>query len=161
MNKYPPHVHVIPEDERDREIAVGFTLHDQLDPRRIRVTRPAGGWSHVIKIFQDQYISVLRTNPQDHVVMLIDFDGQYHKRRVDFDTTIPDDLKQRVFVIGPVQTPELLRKELGKSFEQIGTSLADDCYAGTEITWGHDQLRHNDPDRQRLVTIVKPILFGS
>jgi hypothetical protein len=160
MNKHQPHVYVIPEDDRDRQIADGFLLHDQVDTRRIQVMPPAGGWSYVLKTFQDEYVGHLRANPQGHVVLLIDFDGQYSDRRAEFEQAIPADLKPRVFVVGPRQTPELLRRELGVSFEQIGLSLADDCHADTEIVWGHDQLKHNDADRQRLVQVVKPILFG-
>ena len=31
--------------------------------------------------------------------------------------------------------------------------------ADTTALWGHEQLNHNDPDRQRLVQTVKPFLF--
>jgi hypothetical protein len=64
-----------------------------------------------------------------------------------------------VFVIGSKQTPEKLKNELGKSFEEIGRSLAQDCYDGADSVWSHDQLRHNDPDRQRLLQTVKPFLL--
>ena len=160
MNRYQPHVYVIPEDDRDRQIAEGFLLHDQVDARRMQVMPLAGGWSYVLKTFEDEYVGYLRANPQGHVVMLIDYDGQYSDRRAEFEAAIPYDLKPRVFVIGPKKTPEILRQEMGASFEQIGISLADDCNAGTEIVWGHDQLKHNDADRQRLVQVVRPILFG-
>ena len=93
--------------------------------------------------------------------MLIDFDGHYHDRRAEFEAAIPDDLKDRVFVIGAKQRPEDLKRELGKSFEDIGMALANDCYAGTEAVWTHEHLKHNDADRQRLIDIVKPILFGT
>jgi hypothetical protein len=46
-----------------------------------------------------------------------------------------------------------------EGFERIGRSLAEDCYTGTETVWGHDQLKHNDPDRRRLVQTVRPFLF--
>ena len=121
---------------------------------------PAGGWPKVLKTFRDEYIPKLRAYPGAHVIMLIDFDGQVEKRKADFGQEIPEEFKLRVFVIGSKHTPETLKNELNKSFEEIGTSLADDCDAGTTELWGHDQLNHNDPDRHRLVQIVKPILFG-
>lgn len=160
MNKYELHVFVVPEDRADEQLAVGFTLHDQVNVARIQVMPHVRGWSEVLKTFQDEYIERLRKYPKGHVVMLIDFDGSYDERRAKFEQAIPDDVKQRVFVIGPKRTPEILRNELGnKSFEQIGISLADDCYSDTETVWGHEQLKHNDPDRQRLVQAIKPFLF--
>ena len=44
MNKYAPHVYIIPEDDRDRQIAEGFVNHHEVDDRRIQVMPPAGGW---------------------------------------------------------------------------------------------------------------------
>jgi hypothetical protein len=159
MNRYAAQVYLIPEDDADRQLADGFVLHDQVNASRIQIMPPAGGWSYVLRTFQDEYVSRLRANPKGHVVMLIDFDGDYGSRRAAFERAIPDDLKQRVFVLGPKQTPEILRKELGRSFEQIGLALADDCHAGTAVVWSHEELKHNEPDRQRLFQVVKPILF--
>lgn len=159
MNRYSPHVYVIPEDDCDRQLADGFVLHDQVKTPRIQVIPPAGGWREVLKKFQTEYIRRLREDPQGHVVLLIDFDGVYGTRRTEFEQAIPDDLKARVFVIGASHTPEELRKSLGRSFEQIGRDLADDCFARTENVWSDTHLRHNDPDRQRLLHVVRPILF--
>ena len=159
MNRYKEHVYVIPEDDCDRQLAVGFELHDQVKSPRIQVMEPGGGWQEVLKVFQTVYIKRLREDPLGHVVMLIDFDGQYVNRRAAFAAAIPPDLQQRVFVIGASNTPEDLRTALGNGFEQIGNDLADDCFAGTQTVWSHPQLIHNDPDRQRLVQVVKPFLF--
>jgi hypothetical protein len=159
MNKYMDHVYVIPEDDADRQIAVGFVDHPTVNDLRIQVMPIAGGWPNVLKTFKDEYIHLLRTYPKAHVVMLIDFDGVFTQRRELFENDIPDDLKSRVFVVGSRETPELLRNALNKSLENIGESLADDCDAGTSEYWGHEQLIHNDPDRQRLDQVVRPFLF--
>jgi len=113
----------------------------------------------VLKTFRDEYIPKLRDHPKTHVVMLIDFDNQVEKRKADFEEEIPAEFKTRVFVIGSKHKPETLKKEAKKSFEEIGKSLADDCDAGTAELWGHEQLSHNDADRQRLVETVMPFLF--
>lgn len=160
MNRYAPHVYVIPEDDSDRQIADGFVNHDQVKAPRIQVMPPAGGWRYVLQTFVNEYVRRLREDPQGHVVMLIDYDGFYNDRRAEFEQAIPDELRPRVFVVGALQTPEILKGELGKTFEEIGMSLADDCYGGTQSVWGHEQLKHNAVDRDRLVAIVKPILFG-
>ena len=159
MNSYAPHVYVIPEDRRDEQIAHGFVLRHQVKNTRIHVVRPAGGWPKVLETFRDEYIPKLRDSQYAHVVMLIDFDGQVEQRTAMFEREIPEELKTRVFVVGSKQDPETLKKELKIGFEEIGKSLANDCDAGTAELWDHEQLRHNDAERQRLVQTVKPFLF--
>ncbi len=161
MNKYESHVYVIPEDDRDRQIAEGFRLHHEVDARRIQVMPLAGGWPNVLKTFQDEYIQTLQNYPKAHVVMLIDFDGQIEKRRAKFEQAIPDDLKVRVFVVGSRDEPETLKRALTIGFEEIGKTLANDCAADSAIHWDHEQLHHNDGERQRLVQTVKPFLFNA
>lgn len=156
MNKYSPHVYVIPEDDADRQIADGFLLHPRVNETRIQVMPPAGGWPRVLATFQDEYLPKLHAYPHAHVVMLIDFDDQVEKRRFDFEKEIPADLKSRVFVIGTRNTPEALKKELKRSLEAIGQALADDCAAGTAAIWDHGQLIHNDAERKRFLETVWP-----
>jgi hypothetical protein len=160
MNKYVSHVYVIPEDDRDRQIADGFILHHQVNDTRIQVVPPAGGWSKVLKTFRDEYVPKLRDYQGAHVVMLIDFDDQVEKRKADFEQAIPDEIRTRVFVVGSKQNPETLKKSLKISFEEIGESLAGDCDAGTAEHWDHEQLKHNEAERQRLVQNVKQFLFS-
>lgn len=159
MNKYAPHVYIIPEDDRNRQMAEGFTNHDQVLDRRIQVMPPAGGWSNVRRTFEEEYVQTLRKYPLAHVVMLIDFDGHFDERRKDFDMVIPADVRDRVFVIGSSKNPESLKKAMSISFEAMGRQLAEDCHAGTLQCWNHEQLVHNNSERERLVRIVKPFLF--
>lgn len=159
MNKHQPHVYVIPEDDSDRQIANGFVLHNQVDGRRIQVVPPPGGWLKVLETFRNEYIPRLRQYNGAHVVLLIDFDHQVERRKDRFKTAIHDEFKARVFLIGSQDEPETLRNALNASFEEIGKSLAEDCSTGNSVTWDHEQLRHNEEERQRLVQIVKPFLF--
>jgi hypothetical protein len=159
MNKYAPHVYVIPEDDRDRQIAVGFVSHHGVDDRRLQVMPPAGGWGNVLKTFQAEYIPTLRNYPQAHVVLLIDFDGHVDQRQTQFEEAIPEELRSRVFVIGSRDDPETLKQALKSSFPKIGESLAADCDAGTAEYWSHDQLQHNEAERLRLIQTVRPFLF--
>src|SRR5687767_11316675 len=108
--KDKPCIFVIPEDDRDRQIARGFQQHDQLDPRRIEVMPIASGWAGVLYKFTSEYVKHLRNNPQGYVVMVVDFDGKYGQRRQDFDQAVPADLKDRVFVVGARTKPEDLSK---------------------------------------------------
>ena len=161
MNKYAPHVYVIPEDDADRQIVDGFVNHHEVDARRLKVMPLARGWPNVLKSFQDEYIQTLRNYPLAHVVMLIDFAGQIDERRAKFEQAIPDELKTRVFVVGSKNDPETLKKTLNTSFEDIGKSLANDCGAGTAEHWDHEQLQHDDDERQRLFQTIKPFLFDT
>jgi len=159
LNKYAPHLYVIPEDDANRQVADGFTLHHHVKHTRMQVMPPAGGWSEVLKTFKDVYIQKLREYPLAHVVLLIDFDGSFEQRRSDFQSQIPVDIQQRVFVVGSQDTPEAMKRQLKRSFEEIGKALADDCDADTATLWGHQQLSHNDPDRHGMAQAIKPFLF--
>jgi len=91
------------------------------------------------------------------MVLLIDFDGQ-EDRLDEAMEVIPDDLRERVFVLGALTEPEDLRRALG-SYEEIGSRLARDCQSDTEETWTHPLLRHNAGELARLRACVRPILF--
>jgi hypothetical protein len=160
MNKYNPHLFIIPEDEADERIANGFIMHHGIkDSRQVFVTPVAGGWRHVLDVFKVEYVPWLRQYSRAHVILLIDFDGQFAQRRGEFEAAIPGELTDRVFVLGAQKEPETLKKALGMSLENIGRALAEDCANNTSVLWGHEQLQHNDGDRLRLVQSVKPFLF--
>jgi hypothetical protein len=152
MNRYVPHVYVLPEDDCDRQLANGFVGHDQVKTPRIQVMPPVGGWREVLKEFQTEYVRRLREDPQGHVVLLVDFDGDYQNRRATFAAAIPPDVTDRVFVVGASQTPEDLKTALNRSFEQIGRDLAQDCFASTQKVWGHAHLQHNFSTMRRIAS---------
>ena len=161
VNKHRPHVFVIPEDDANRQVALGFVLHDQIDERRIQLLSCAGGWSAVLKKFETEYVQHLRKYLNGHVVMLIDFDGRYPGRRKEFRQAIPADIQDRVFVVGALETPEILKHALNANYEKIGVSLARDCFNDTTKIWGHDHLKHNEPDRLLLFQVARQIVFRS
>jgi hypothetical protein len=80
---------------------------------------------------------------------------------------IPSDLKDRVFVLGVLSEPEDL-KGIKNKFETIGTgklenigeTLAQDCADSTNEFWGHDLLKHNKAELDRMSLSVKPFLFS-
>ena len=111
-------------------------------------------------MFREEYIPKLRDCQDTHVVMVIDFDDQVEKRKADFEQEIPAEYKTRVFVIGSKRTPETLKRDAKKSFEEIGKSLAGDCGANATGLWAHAQLTHNDADRKRLIETVMHFLFS-
>ena len=157
MNKYAPHVYVIPEDDRDRQLADGFVLHHQVKDARIQVVPPAGGWSKVLETFRDEYIPKLRDYPASHVIMLIDFDDLVEGRTALFNKDIPAEFKARVFVLGSSDEPETLKKALKIGFEEIGKRLADDCAAGTTKSWPSEIINREGSRCHWLAAIRVPI----
>ncbi len=90
--------------------------------------------------------------------MLIDFDQQHEKRMGCVKEILPE-LVDRVFVLGALSEPEDLKRNIGKDFEKIGEALSQDCVDNTRTVWGHDLLKHNEAELDRMILSVKPFLF--
>lgn len=159
VNFYKPHVLVLPEDDANRQIAIGFLLDPSLKQRNIQILTPSGGWGKVLSSFVKDHIEGLRKYSLRYLVLLIDFDDQVAARREHFLQHFPDDVHDRVFLLGTSSEPEPLRKKCGDSLEAIGKQLAVECYRGETNLWAHALLAHNEPERQRLNAKVKSILF--
>jgi hypothetical protein len=158
MNKYRPHVLVLPEDDANRQLANGFLL-EVTRSRRMQVLPVAGGWAEVLRSFQSDHVGQMDRFPERRMILLIDFDNR-EDRLNEARAVIPHELNDRVFVLGVWSQPEDLRRANLRSYETIGKVMAEDCRAGTETIWGHDLLRHNAPELGRLRRHVQPILFG-
>lgn len=159
VNFYKPHVFVLPEDDANRQIALGFVLDPGVKQRNIQILPKSGGWGKVLDSFVNDHVEGLRKYPLRHLVLLIDFDDQGDARRGHFLQHFPHDVRDRVFLLGTSSEPEPLRKECGNSLEAIGKQLAAECYRGETNLWAHELLAHNAPERQRLDAKVKSILF--
>lgn len=158
VNKYLPHVFVLPEDDANRQIANGFLLEPALIDRQIRILEEAGGWNEVLKRFDSVHADEMDRFPERLMVLLIDFDGNEGRLEV-AKNKIPQHLKDRVFILGTLNEPEDLKQDLG-SYEAIGLAMAKDCREETNAVWEHLQLRHNSTEIHRLRLHVRPILFG-
>ena len=161
VNKYLPHVFVLPEDDTNRQLANGFQLNVDKN-RRMQVLEVAGGWSMVLSLFKSVHITEMERHEKRFMVLLIDFDGNVNRlSRARAD--IPVHLADRVFVLGAWTHPEALRASLRQahldSYESIGSELAKDCRDETATTWGRDLLRHNASELDRLREHLRPILF--
>ena len=157
VNKYLPHVFVLPEDDANRQMANGFHLNLSSAIRRMQVLEEAGGWQEVVNRFKNDRVPEMDRNANRFMVLLVDFDrreDRLDKVRVE----IPDRLQERVFVLGAWSQPEELRQNLG-SYETIGLAMAKDCRDSTQVTWTHHLLCHNAGELLRLQTQVRPILF--
>ncbi len=158
VNKYAPHIVLLPEDDANRQIANGFICN--INSNAIQVMPNAGGWTKVLNKFTNNYAPDMQKFKERRIVLLIDFDND--KDRLSHVTSkIPNDLKKRVFVLGVLSEPEELKKDTGKSFEDIGKILAKDCSDNTNKLWKHSLLKHNQTELERMLLFVKPFLFGA
>ncbi|NEP12719.1 MAG: hypothetical protein F6K14_21425 [Symploca sp. SIO2C1] len=158
LNRYKPHIFVLPEDDANRQIANSFVLHPHLKERVIQVLPPARGWKKVVSKLLEIHVPEMWQYSEERIVLLIDFDQD--KERLSYvNSQIPDDLKDRVFVLGVLSEPEKLRTGIKKTFEEIGEALANDCYDNTNELWGHELLKHNKTELERMIDYVKPFLF--
>ena len=159
VNVYNPHVLVLPEDDANRQIANGFLLEPSIKHRNIQVLTPAGGWGKVLDSFVVDHVAGLRKWPERHLILLIDFDNHVEERHARFVSQFPEDVRDRIFLLGTQSEPEPLRKQCGDSLENIGKALAVECFRDETHLWAHKLLKHNAEERKRLNAKVKTILF--
>lgn len=159
VNRWEPHIVVIPEDEANLQLVNGFINYFAVNSRQLGLESPAGGWMPALTLFESDHVSYLRRYKKGNVVILIDFDGEEDARRTYCENRIPDDVKPRTFLIGTRNQPEDLRREIKLSLESIGESAARDCAQNQTHFWGHDHLTHNLTELARLLPIAHPILF--
>jgi hypothetical protein len=159
VNRFQPHVLVLPEDDANSQLANGFWLFPSLLSRRMQVLPCAGGWHNVLESFVADHADQMRENTNRSIVLLIDLDGQ-EARLTEVKAKIPVDLAERVFILGALSEPEALRRDLRRSYETIGSEMAKDCRDETKEVWGHALLRHNATELERLRQHVRPILFA-
>jgi hypothetical protein len=159
INRYRPHVLLLPEDDANSQLANGFVLDlDYSALSRIQVLPEVGGWLAVLDTFVTDHVAEMDRFPERYLVLLIDFDGE--QERLNYaKNRIPSRLRDRVFIVGAWTDPEALKRAGLGSSETIGRAIAKDCREETDITWGHDLLRHNADEINRLRQHVRPILF--
>lgn len=159
VNRYLPHILVLPEDDANSRLANGFVLN--LDPSaltKIQVLEDAGGWGGVLDRFESDHIRGMDRYPKRFMVLLIDFDDVAERLNI-AKSRIPERLMDRVFILGALDEPEKLRSAGLGGYESIGSAMAQDCREGTDTIWRHDLLRHNAGELVRLREHVRPILF--
>ncbi len=157
VNKYKPHLLILPEDDANRQIATGFILDINVNKQAIKTESRAKGWLKAIKKLEDNFLE-MQTYPQRRILLLIDFDDKEDRLTL-VKGIIPNALTDRVFVISVLSEPEKLKSATQKSYEKIGEALAKDCSDNTYTLWNHPLLQHNKPELDRMKMEVKPFLF--
>jgi hypothetical protein len=156
LNKYRKHVLVLPEDDANRQLANGFL--SEVDQPRMQILPEAGGWLRVCEAFLFQHVGAMRKYPQRHVVLLLDFDED-QTRLEKVKMSVPEDLRDRVFLLGVWSEPEALKQEGLGSYERIGRLMAQDCRNRVSGVWHHQLLHHNAGELARLDQAVRDSLF--
>ncbi len=133
-NRYQPHIIILPEDRANEEIGNGFIQYPNVNERAIQIERPAGGWGKVIEKFTEVHVPEMRQFTKSTIVLLIDFDRS-EDRFSYVESQIPQDLKERVFILGVQSNPESLRRDTQKNFEKLRllpqTPIAEKIFRGT------------------------------
>ncbi|WP_414530212.1 hypothetical protein [Nodularia chucula] len=158
INKNKPHLFILPEDDANRQIANGFIQDLNVNARAIQILPIANGWKRVVDKFMNDHVRKMRQYPESMMLLLLDFD-ECEDRFIYVESHIPEDIKNRVFVLGVQSNPESLKRYIQKSFEAIGESLATDCAEHKNELWGHSLLIHNKTELERMIVSVKPFLF--
>lgn len=159
VNKYEPHLLVLPEDDHNRQIVDGFVLDLNCNLRAIQILPVAKGWPKVVGKFNSDYAPEMRKLTKRRIVLLMDFDGKPENRKSFAEREIPEDIRNRVFVLGVCLEPKDLKNATRKNYEEIGAALAKDCAENKQDFWMHDLLKHNEPELHRLIEDVRPFLF--
>jgi hypothetical protein len=146
INRYRPHILVLPEDDANSQIINGFLL--EADESRIQVLPEAGGWAAVIDRFCHNEVPAMGRYPDRYMILVLDFDNDAD-RLTKVRSKIPADLADRVFVLGVFSELEDLKRKRGQAFESIGSDLARDCRGGNGI-WLDELLAHNSAELERI-----------
>ena len=158
VNNFRPHLLVLPEDDANRQLANGFLLDETLDLRAIQLLPNAGGWAKVRDVFKTVHAKELSNYGTRYMVLLVDFDEEA-RRGDQLRAVVPQDLTERVFVLGVWSEPEDLKRAGLGSLETVGRELARECRGGSRTLWNHRLLQHNATVLDRLTQIVRPFLF--
>jgi hypothetical protein len=139
-------------------MANGFVMGVEFNDRQVQVMPVAGGWPSVRDDLHSEYIRTLREFDGAHVVLLVDFDA-IETRVPDMLRDVPEELLDRVVVIGAKTDPEELRRSLRLSFEEIGLRLAEECRDGVVELWGHELLINNAAEIDRAGSAIRAVMF--
>lgn len=160
MNRFDPHLLILPEDDANRQIVNGFIAHPNIDSTRIKLLRPAGGWTKAVRSLTQNHCPEMNIFIHRIFVLIIDFDG-IDSRCAEIRSQISEPLGKRIFVLGARTTPEDVKRSATylSSYEKIGRALAEDCIGDKRSIWGKHELNCNLEEIQRLRENAGPWLF--
>jgi phosphoribosylformimino-5-aminoimidazole carboxamide ribonucleotide (ProFAR) isomerase len=149
VNKYKPHIILVPEDKATHRIATSFTTEMIATDPRWHVIEYQDGWPNVFAYLKQQ-VPTQQAKSHRIVIAIIDFDGQAEQRRADLFGQIPESLHERVFLFGCRDEAEDLRRVHSKSLSEIGILMNKACLQGDFTHWENEQLAVNGHELIRL-----------
>lgn len=156
VNRYLPHILVVPEDDANRQLANGFVL--EATTHQIQVLTEVGGWRRVLDTFVQDHIRSMGLYNRRLVILLLDFYNDVGRLQT-VRNEIPPALNDRVFILGVLTEPEELKRAGLGSYEVIGQKMAIDCRDGTDEIWSHNLLHHNRDELARLNQAARGFIF--
>ncbi len=158
-NKYAPHLLILPEDDANKDIALGFRIHHTVNSNAVEILPVAGGWLKAVDIFLSDLAPTMVKLKYRYVAIIVDLDKQIIRYQ-EIKNKIPQHLQDRVFILSTFSEPERLKNSLNLTFEEIGKQVANDCFQGSDSLWQHGLLSHNLTEISALQIHVKPFLFA-
>ena len=158
-NKYTRHLIVIPEDQAVCDIVNGFSTYLDANERQFSVYDLARGWERGRDTLLQLSEGYMRKYPYSYAVLIVDFDGNAH-RGSEIKNQIPEEVRDRVFVVGVLNEPEDLKDSTGMKFEELGRQIAGGCKDSSIDFWkGQELLAHNVDEIRRLSEAVRDLFF--
>lgn len=150
VNYEKNHLYVILEDEKYQKIMNGVNLSLHVNNDAIKVSHLSGGWGKVFKDFQSS-IKLLKKFQERHILLLMDFDYEFDSRLEKFHKSVPEELKNRAFILGiDNKESEDLAKYFKCNAEEVGKKLVEDCPDGDLSSWKNTHLECNLTEIERM-----------
>ncbi len=153
VNFYKEHLYIFLEDEKYQKIMNGVNLTQHVNNGLIQLSHLSGGWLKVFEDFSDlkNSIRLLRKFKNRHVLLLIDFDCNFKIKLENFHQLVPDEFKNRVFILGiDNKESEDLMKFFNCNIEEVGKKLVENCPDGDLSNWKNSHLECNLPEIERM-----------
>jgi len=154
LNRYRPHLVVLPEDDAYRQLMNGVKLAPSVNALCIEVHKPLRGWEKVLGAMTDWAPSLDRF-PEMHLLLLIDFDNDFTTRYQRFvEQSRQIGCFDRTFLLGiDHREAEDLKRAQRNSFESLGKSLVEGCPDRTSPLWNEAHLGCNRPEIERMLSM--------
>jgi len=153
VNLYQEHLYVLLEDEEYQKIMNGVNLSLHVNNDVVKISHLSGGWGKVLEDFRDpkNSIGLLKKFQKRHALLLMDFDYEFNSRLEEFRQLVPDELKNRVFILGiDNKESEDLAKYFKCNSEEVGKKLIENCPNGDLLHWQNIHLRCNLSEIERM-----------
>ena len=165
MNEYKPHLKILCEDEINQNFAKVFILglnnHQLLSPQIETIKDVTGGWNKAVNDLNEVWLEQLRQNNHLFLLILIDSDGRSNRLN-EILSAIPEEFKERVFIMGCLHEPEILKQQSHSAIKQMNKKekVSDEAVGKVLFQhyknnpknnlWYSDELKHNADEIERL-----------